>query len=247
MNLLIDAGNTRVKWALAEAGSDSWLRSGVLSVERASDLPQFFTDCFGKFGTNPENVQIWASNVAGKTVAQHIRDIGTGHQPRFVVAREKQCGIRNGYSSASQLGSDRWATLIAAWHLARNECLVVCCGTATTIDTLSNHGEFLGGLILPGVELMQRSLHDATAQLQPAQGKYAPFPQNTADALLSGAIQATCGAIERQHALLDNIDAPVLLSGGAAEQIAPHLNLEARMVDNPVLQGLLLIAQETGA
>ena len=249
MNLLIDAGNTRIKWALAEAGGDSWLHSGILPVEQASGLPQSFAGYFDKLGMNPQNMQIWVSNVAGEEVAQHIRNIRTGQQHQFITAREEQCGVRNGYSSASQLGSDRWAALIAAWHLVHNECLVVGCGTATTIDTLSKHGEFLGGLILPGVELMQRSLCGATAQLQSAQGKYAPFPQNTADALLSGAIQASCGAIERQHALLDpepgrRSDAPVLLSGGAAAQLHERINLPIQIVDNPVLQGLLLIAQE---
>ncbi len=252
MNLLIDAGNTRIKWALTEAGRDSWLHSGILPVEQASGLPQFFAGCFDKLRVNPQNIQIWASNVAGEGIAQHIRSIDTGQQPQFIVAREEQCGVRNGYANVSQLGSDRWVALIAAWHLVRGKCLVVNCGTATTIDALSMQGEFLGGLILPGVDLMRRSLCDATAQLQPAQGKYAPFPLNTADALLSGAIQASCGAIERQHALLglepgQRADAPVLLSGGAAGQIATHLNLKVQMVDNPVLQGLLLIAQEAGA
>lgn len=248
MNLLIDAGNTRIKWALTD--KDSWLHSGILPVEQASELAQFFAGCFDRLGMDSQNIQIWTSSVAGEEVAQHIRNIGTGQQPEFIVAREAQCGVRNGYSSASQLGSDRWAALIAAWHLVHNECLVVGCGTATTIDALSGHGEFLGGLILPGVELMQRSLYGATAQLQPTQGKYVPLPLNTADALFSGAIQASCGAIERQYALLGNSGAPVLLSGGAAALLQEHLrhvNLPVQMVDNLVLQGLLLIAQEAGA
>ncbi|MDD5300728.1 MAG: type III pantothenate kinase [Gallionella sp.] len=244
MNLLIDAGNTRIKWALTD--ECNWLDSGHFPVEQASGLAQFFAACFDRRGADPQNIRIFASNVAGEEVAQHIRNIGTGHPPEFVVAQKEQCGVRNGYSSAAQLGSDRWAALIAAWHRVRGECLVVGCGTATTIDTLSGHGEFLGGLILPGVELMQRSLCDATAQLQPGQGKYVPLPLNTADALYSGALQASCGAIERQHALLGN-NAPVLLSGGAAAQLQERLNLPLQMVDNPVLQGLLLIAQEAGA
>lgn len=242
MNLLIDAGNTRIKWALTDG--DVWLHSGVLPVGQANGLAQFFA---GTLGAGLRDMQIWASNVAGDGVAQHIRDIGTGQPPRFIAAREMQCGVRNGYSSPPQLGSDRWAALIAAWHLLHGECLVVGCGTATTIDALSGRGEFLGGLILPGVELMQRSLCDATAQLQLAPGQYARFPLDTADALFSGAIQASCGAIERQHALL-GAAAPVLLSGGGAAQLQAHLvNLPTQMMDNPVLQGLLLIAQEAGA
>ncbi len=240
MRLLVDAGNTRIKWAAVEG--DAWLHSGVLPVEQAAELPHRFA---GLRGIR----QVWVSNVAGEEVARHIRDASTGlsAQPRFIVAREAQCGVRNGYSSASRLGSDRWAAMIAAWHLVHRGCLVVNSGTATTVDTLSGTGEFIGGLILPGMELMQRSLCDATAQLQAAQGKYAPFPLNTADALYSGALQASCGAIERQYALLGDCGAPVVLGGGAATVLREHLNVPSRIVDNLVLQGLSLIAQETSA
>lgn len=250
MKLLIDAGNTRIKWALAdgsEADGQTWLRSGTLPVERASELSHQFA---GLQGIR----QVWASNVAGEEIAQHIRNASAGQpaQTRFIVAQEAQCGIRNSYSSPSQLGSDRWAALIAAWHLVRGACLVVNSGTATTVDALSAKGEFIGGLILPGVELMQLSLCDAAAQLQaaqvkPEQGKYAPFPLNTADALYSGALQASCGAIERQYALLGDGGVPVVLSGGAAAVLQNRLNVPLRIVDNLVLQGLLLIAQETNA
>lgn len=237
MKLLIDAGNTRIKWALVNG--DEWLRGGVLDAGRAGEVPQQLADL-------RDVRQIWASNVAGEATARHIRNISGIRQEQihFIVAEQEQCGVRNGYTAPAQLGSDRWAALIAAWHLAGGSCLVVNCGTATTVDALSGSGEFIGGLILPGVELMQRSLVAAAAQLAPARGAYAAFPLNTADALLSGAIQAGCGAIERQHALLNDGRAPVILSGGAAEILHPHLNVASRVVDNLVLQGLLLIAQE---
>ena len=244
MKLLIDAGNTRIKWALAdgsEADRGNWLRSGALPVGQAGELSQQFT---GLEGIR----QVWASNVAGEEIAQHIRNACGSVQPRFIVAQEAPCGVRNGYSSPTQLGSDRWAALIAAWHLVRGTCLVVNSGTATTVDALSATGEFIGGLILPGVELMQRSLCAATAQLQAAQaGKYASLPLNTADALYSGALQASCGAIERQHALLGDSSATVVLSGGAEAVLRNRLNVPLRIVDNLVLQGLWLIAQETNA
>jgi type III pantothenate kinase len=237
MKLLVDAGNTRIKWALVE--QDEWLHNGVLPVEQASDLPKQFV---GEFGIS----QIWVSNVAGEEVAQHIRNINA-NQINFIVAREMQCGVRNGYSNAGQLGSDRWAALIAAWHLVRAKCMVVNCGTAITIDTLSGQGKFLGGLIVPGVELRQRSQVGATNQLRLEQGKNAAYPLNSADAMFSGAIQACCGAIERQYLQLGDDSAPVLLSGGASGYLEKILNLPLNIVDNLVLQGLLLISQETGA
>lgn len=240
MKLLIDAGNTRIKWACVKG--EEWSQSGFLPVEQAEELPQRFA------GLN-EIRQVWVSNVAGEKVAQDIRNIivGRGGQFHFIVPREKQCGVRNGYSDPAQLGSDRWAALIAAWHLSLKKCMVVNCGTAITIDALSGQGEFLGGLILPGVELMRRSVVAATSQLRLERGEYAAFPLNTADALFSGAVQACCGAIQRQYALLAVADAPVILSGGAAEVLKKNINLPLIVVDNLVLQGLLLIAQEAGA
>ncbi len=244
MKLLIDAGNTRIKWALVKG--ERWLRTGVLPIGEASGLSQLFP-------RSQKIRQLWVSNVSGEKVAQHIRDIarGTAGEVRFVVAQDMQCGVRNGYSKPAQLGSDRWAALIAAWHLVQGKCLVVNSGTATTIDALTEQGKFLGGLILPGVELMQRSLIAATEHLKSTKGKHVKFPRNSADAIHSGAIQASCGAIERQHTLLNDNRAPVVLSGGAAGLLQPCLQqgffgVPPRVVDNLVLEGLLLIAQESG-
>lgn len=266
MKLLIDAGNTLIKWAVVSG--DDRLHSGVLPVDQAGGLPGLFTGRFDGNGTDFQGIQqVWVSNVAGEEVARHIRNIKFGQrsdlsgQLHFIVAKEMQCGVHNGYANAGQLGSDRWAALIAAWHLVRGKCMVVNSGTATTIDTLSSQGEFLGGLIVPGVELMQRSLSGATEQLKSGlvqsgryekllsghPGEYVPFPGSTADALFSGAVQATCGAIERQYALLGDDTAPVVLSGGAAGLLQKGLKLPMNVVDNLVLQGLSLIAQETGA
>jgi type III pantothenate kinase len=154
--------------------------------------------------------------------------------------------VRNCYTQPLSLGTDRWASLIAAWALQKRACLVVGSGTATTIDALSDRGEFLGGLILPGIALMQRALAGATAQLQVAGGEYPAFPQNTADAMSRGALLATCGAIGLQYARLAASDAQVLLCGGAAPLLAEHLNLPLQVQDNLVLQGLLIIAREGG-
>lgn len=252
MKLLIDAGNSRIKWALVSGGN--WLCSGDLPTVQADRLAQGIADqlALQTPGTGLHDIrQIWVSNVAGEECARHIRNIAAGRsgQPHFVVARKSQCGVSNAYSSPSQLGSDRWAALIAAWHLVHGECLVVNSGTATTIDALSAQGEFVGGLILPGVELMQCSLVAAADQLKSAPGEYVRFPLNSADALFSGAIQASCGAIERQYNLLGDDGAQVILSGGAARVLQPCLDQKLfaappRVVDNLVLQGLSLMAQE---
>lgn len=236
MRLLIDAGNTNIK--LMRADGALRLPCDSLSVRRAAELD---------FNAYDGVQQVWVSNVAGAGVAQQITAACAKLHltPQFITAQAGQCGVKNGYENPVQLGCDRWAALIAAWHHVGRACLVVGSGTATTVDALSDEGEFIGGLILPGIALMQRSLAAATAGLQDGSGSYAAFPRNTADAMFSGALQASCGAIMRQHALLGVADAPVLLSGGAACLLSAHLDLEIRMMDNLVLQGLLLIAQDT--
>jgi type III pantothenate kinase len=256
MMLLIDAGNTRIKWALVQ-GMD-WLLSGVLPVGQAGELTQHFSVHCDKIGKALHDIeQVWVSNVAGNEVQLQINkfDAGRDVKVRFIVACEEQCGVRNGYSRPGQLGSDRWAALVGAWHLVRKECLVVNSGTATTIDALSGQGEFMGGLILPGVDLMLGSLYETTGQLMTSgnekllsglPAEYDPFPKNTADAMFSGAIQASCGAIQGQHALLEDESAPVVLSGGTAELLQDHLKMPLRIVDGLVLQGLLIIAKEAG-
>lgn len=242
MILLIDAGNTLIKWALVEG--ERWLQSGAVPLAQADSLPGQLAACQGI-------QQVWVSNVAGDSLVQPIRDISTAHPAQFIQAQATQCGVYNGYSQPAQLGSDRWAALIAAWQIVRGPCLVVSCGTATTIDTLSAQGHFLGGLIIPGEALMQRSLVAAAWQLKSPlleleRGQYAPYPQNTADALCSGAIQASCGAIIRQYALLGDGSAPVVMSGGAVGLLKMHLGLPLNIIDNLVLHGLLCIANETG-
>lgn len=235
MRLLIDSGNTNIKLALVDG--DHWLSTDSFPSSQAIDLS--FADGF-------DVQQVYVSNVAGSEVARRISDacVARNWSLQFITSQTEQCGVKNGYVLPAQLGSDRWAALIAAWRFVGAACLVVGSGTATTIDALTDNGEFIGGLILPGIELMQSSLFDGTAGLQSADGHYSPFPRNTSDAILSGAIQASCGAIQRQHALLDIADAPVLLGGGAACLLAPHLGLPVHLMDKLVLQGLLLIAQD---
>jgi len=124
-------------------------------------------------------------------------------------------------------------------------CLVVNCGTATTVDALSARGEFLGGLILPGVDMMQGCLTKGTAQLEAAEGALKDFPLNTADAIHSGMIRAMLGAIESQFVLLRAKEADVncVLSGGAAAKVTPHLSMPFHRVDNLVLRGLQIIGE----
>ncbi len=233
--LLIDIGNSRCKWARIENGVQT--RHGVTGNTEWLALQQ-------SFAALPQPSRIIASNVGGEAMAQRLRAL-CAHwtvSVEFVEACREQCGVRNLYEQPERLGSDRWAALIAAWRRMRRACLVVNCGTATTVDALSATGEFMGGLILPGVTLMQQSLLHNAAQLKDAGGRLQDFPRNTADAIHSGVLRATLGAIQQQHALLGD-GAGCVLSGGAAQQIQAYLGMPVERVDNLVLEGLHIIGE----
>lgn len=237
MKLMIDAGNTLIKSAVL--AGDDWLHLTAVPTAEAHTMT-------ARVAHIPWVNEVWVSNVAGDEVAAHLAAAckSRGWDMHLIDSKRQQCGVINSYKVAERLGSDRWASLIAAWQMNRCATLVVTSGTATTIDALSAQGEFLGGLILPGLALMQSSLIDATAKLVHDAGRYADFPVNTADAMWSGALQATCGAIQRQYVLLNDAHARILLSGGAAQELQELLGIPAQTVRNMVLQGLGYIARE---
>ena len=243
--LLLDAGNSQLKWALISGGNapGRWAMRGAYPV----------ADCAAwgaALAALPQPERVLVSNVAGEAVAEGIREVcaGWGVGVEFVSVRDAQCGVRGAYP---RLGSDRWMALIAAWRKVRGACLVVDCGTATTVDALSSEGMFLGGLILPGVRMMQESLITGTAQLAGGRSEGiacsgTDFPRDTVDAILCGAVRATVGAIHEQYRRLAAPGAPCLLDGGAAGLIAPHLEMKLLREEDLVLKGLQVMADETG-
>ncbi len=236
--LLLDAGNSRCKWALLRDGE--WVQHGVCAHADILGLSHVLAE-----QSAPSHALI--SNVAGTLVEGHLRGLcaALGVIPEFIVAQPSQCGVKNGYLPPHQLGSDRWAALIAAWQRVRGACLVVHCGTATVVDALSCEGDFLGGLIMPGVDLMQHNLVAGTKQILSAFGHLCDFPLCTADAVYSGALRATLGAIEHQYKLLGKriAEPACLLSGGAAGKIGPSLELPFEYVSELVLHGLQCIGE----
>ena len=238
--LAVDSGNTRIKWGLHDG--HGWLKQGVVAQSESALLGQEWEDF-------PELTRIVVSNVAGEPASAALSGLFFDWQvkPLWVSASAFQCGVRNYYADPSQLGSDRWAALIAAWSQQRQGCLVVSAGTAMTVDALSDTGEFLGGIIVPGLNMMQQALAANTASLGREEGEFKDYPDNTADAIASGAMQALAGAVVRMSASLAVTLGHVpdcLVSGGAAQLLQPQLNLDARVVDNLVLEGLVLIAAE---
>jgi type III pantothenate kinase len=237
--LAIDAGNSRIKWGVHEDGS--WRAQGWVPTQRASRLVRAWA------GFERPDAVI-AANVAGAKVARALAAAARRFRRplRFVRSAAAQCGVRNSYS-VRQLGADRWAALIGAWNLQRGPCVVVNAGTTVTVDALDRAGVYLGGMIVAGADLMREALARNTASLRPRPGRFAFFPSRTADAIESGVVNAHAGAIERMVRFMRQAGeaAPLtLLSGGAAQAIAPQVNGAVEVVDNLVLEGLVCIALE---
>ena len=236
----MDAGNSRVKWALHDGRA--FAKEAWVALADVRELGQAWTPL-------PQPSRIVVANVAGDGVRDDLREsFGMWNaEVIWVAGQRSQCGVTSLYDVPAQLGPDRWAALIGARHLEKGACLVVNSGTAMTVDALTAAGEFLGGLIVPGFDLMHQSLARSTALLSPEQGRYTAFPRNSADAITSGAIQALCGAVERmknEMAAAGQGEPAVLVGGGAGGVLAEHLRMRARYVERLVLEGLVRIAGE---
>lgn len=238
MILAVDTGNTRTKWGVFD-DKGVQLAQGTEDNQEVSLLVNAWRDF-------PECRRAVVSNVAGDAVAAKLSAVfETLSLPvLWVRSRPLACGVKNGYLRPEQLGTDRWASLIAAWNTYHMPCVIATAGTALTVDALSGEGEFLGGLILPGFTMMREALAAGTAAVPTAYGQWRDFPATTADAVHTGSLIAMAGAVQHMCALLSMREGQAphcLLGGGDAELLAAMVGRPAFIMPNLVLQGLFLL------
>jgi type III pantothenate kinase len=241
--LVLDCGNSRLKWGLA--GPHGWISQGNIPNQEIGTL------ALRDWQNLPRPRRVVGVNVAGEATRVRVEAqlVRWRMPPQWLIAQEEAGGVYNRYALPSQLGADRWASLVAARQRVANElfpssCVVVNAGTAVTVDALDEAGVFRGGIVLPGLHMMLQALAANTSALKVPPGHFHDFPINTADALASGVMQAVCGAIEQVRRRLAD-DGPVpraYLAGGAAADVAPHLTAPVEVVDNLVLEGVLALA-----
>lgn len=238
MKLLLDAGNSRLKWGVHDG--QGWQAQGAVSHEQIAQLAT-------QWAAWPVD-SVYAASVARPAVADAITQAAPC-PVQWVRSAASFADVRNHYRNPAEQGADRWLAVLAARSLCAGDVVVACAGTALTVEALTAEGDYLGGLILPGQALMLRSLAQGTAQLDRIAGQVTAFPQGTEDALASGVLAAQCGAIERmcqQLAVHTGRAGPqLLLTGGDAASIAAQLAVPATIVDNLVLMGLLRVACES--
>jgi len=257
MILLVDAGNTRIKWRILDAGVLQ--AGGALPTPEVAELAQVWQ--------RHDLTWAWISCVADNAIqAELIRifdHLGVG--VNWLLAEREKWGLINLYDDPAKLGSDRYASLIAAARLKPGDCVVVSVGTATTVDMLSRDAMFLGGVIVPGPDLMRSSLLGATAQVESRMQRLpdAPLglitnamPRDTDSAVGVGVALAQAGVVhamcERMQAIrqiqVQTPDLPlprIILTGGARAQVRDWLRPELIEIEDLVLEGLAWIALET--
>jgi len=248
MKLLVDIGNTRLKWALWDGRA---LRAPGSLPHAQGEKVDFAT----LLDALPAIEAAWVASVAATALdaalAQALQQ-RCGIDAEFVRSSAAACGVRNAYAQPERLGVDRFLCLIAAHAHAREAVVIAGCGTALTLDALSADGTHLGGLIAPAPDLMRSALLGNTARL----GELPPsavveIADNTADAVHSGTWLAAAALVERffarAGARFGAVPALVLSGGGAAALGAllpptlPH-RIDAELV----LRGLALYA-DSGA
>lgn len=250
--LVIDIGNTRLKWGLYAQGVSGaeLLSHGAVVLE---DIDHLWEQAWQSL---PRPQAMLGCVVAGDAIKRRVEEqlANWGIQPRWVVSSAHAAGVVNGYEHPARLGADRWAAIIGARQRALQVApqspppvLAVMVGTAVTVDAVDVSGRFLGGLILPGFGLMYRALESGTAGLKVPTGEVHDFPTNTSDALMSGGTDAIAGAIERSLRRLhvhSGREPLLVMSGGAVSRLSHVTELPVRVVENLIFEGLLALASQ---
>lgn len=240
--LLIDIGNTNLKWATA---GEQGFAYGGSCPSQADAIESLFGQAWA--GLRPEAVYV--SCVGNPGLARQLETLANstwGIQVEILATPNQGCGIRNSYSAPAKLGSDRWAAMVAAFDQAGGPVCVVSCGTAITLDVVDATGQHLGGLILPGYALMRRSLHEGTG-LPLIDNRQADttgqLGRSTEEAIRLGTGTAVHALVARvlgqQQAELAGLQ--LFLTGGDATTLGKQLELSAIIEPHLVLMGLAMI------
>lgn len=245
MKLLIDIGNSRIKWVYSVDGMLETANALVLSekdfyetletIWRGSDIPE----------------RVYISSVANEVIDEKItgkvKDIWD-IEPVIAGVEPEFRGLKIAYRKTSQLGVDRWLALVASWLRYQAPVCVVSCGTAVTIDGISASGQHLGGLITPGIYLQQDLLNKNTGRIN------LDTENNFNLGLGSSTIECVNNGIVRSIvSLVDNVTDELLsqyggtlsciITGGYGERINTLLSGKFHYEPDLVLQGLMFLSE----
>ena len=244
MMLLVDIGNTRIKWMLCHR--DRVITRGHF-VHRDTVWGNLGERLWGRL--EPPS-QVIIANVAGSDVVDILSHWLTktwALTPRFIDSQAKGFGVQNAYKKPQQLGVDRWVALIGARTLTQQNCCIVDCGTAVTVDAMNEKGAHLGGVIFPGTRLMREVLYRGTRQItEKNKGNMMLFGDNTRDGVWSGTTYAVAAAIDGISEHMEQtlqIKLRRILTGGNSQRLFPYLQNSYLLEPDLIFHGLRFIAE----
>jgi type III pantothenate kinase len=237
--LLVDAGNTRLKWATSPDGHLLDVAGDIATKAATSKWIASFARQF------PHSFVVLAT-VVPKLRAPFRRAFGN----RLVEVTSKLPELRFRYPKPSELGADRLAAAVAASAHGHAPAIIVACGTATAVTVLDADGRICGGVIAPGLEAQLHALLGATAQL-PSTTLKSPksaLAKSTRDAIRAGVMLSFRGGVkEIVQELLKTLPAEpkptVLLTGGNARHLVEHMEVPFKLRPLLVFEGLLIIGK----
>ena len=245
--LLIDIGNSSVKWEHIERGSTINVSAMSQQYYPEKVSSSFFIESW-KTLDNPENIMV--SCVANQQVWQALEQACEqlwAIQVKRITSVKEGFGLVNAYNEPSDLGSDRWCAMIGASHEIDSDFIVVSCGSAITIDVVKLSGKHLGGYILPGLAMMKKSLGTYTAEVKVDLNlsKSDLTPSNTTKGCVNSAVYLSVvklieAVFEQQAKQSKSVQC--LLTGGDAAFVAELLSIKCVMMPDLVLRGLAVIA-----
>ncbi|HDY85776.1 hypothetical protein LCGC14_1208840 [marine sediment metagenome] len=245
MRILVDIGNSRVKWALMDRNS--------LAESQSFDRNKtgIKASLNKEWKTLSDIESVYIANVAGQKIADQVTEWIEKQwkiTPKFIQAEKKHFGVTNAYDEPEKLGVDRWLSLISARQHARLAQCVIDCGTAITIDIVTKTGEHQGGMILPGINMMKNSLVNNTDALNHDvdNQEFTTLATNTFSAIQAGTLYTVTAALERIISdLRQSFDGRIrfIITGGDAETLIPLLANDVHYYPNIVLKGLAFYAR----
>jgi type III pantothenate kinase len=247
--LLLDLGNTRLKWTVADTDRGLAVLGPVHALGHGG--PDFLPSLAQRLRGLPELESAHMVSVASAELSSAVIDsvqalarIRRGRVQR-VQTQARAGRLVCAYAEPARLGTDRWLALRGALRLAAPPLLVVNAGTALTLDAVDATGRHLGGLILAGIEAMREGLLRRAPHLEVADWSPAAEPFwacDTGPALAIAPWQAAAGLVERARARLQTEAASVprlLLAGGDAAALQGLLEGPSELQSDLVLLGLL--------
>ena len=246
--LLLDVGNTRIKWGLFAVGRIT--RTGSIERLRLKESGLLTT----KLPRRLNGVVI--SNVAGTAFSARLSGVLSLYcdsNIHFAQSERETLGLKNAYAQPRKLGVDRWMAMLGARSEVKGSFCLVDAGTAVTIDVVDGNGTHLGGQILPGLALMNQALERNTGKialsprLPRRPGKNLPtLGKSTRTAVSIGTLNAVCGAVERslRKMRVERLRPKIILTGGDAPYLLKQLDGDIVHRPHLVLQGLASIWQD---